>query len=351
MRSGKTTDNICSFVPPPNPGKVSGFPPFTGPQLTAYKFISGQLLDGAPNADIRTQYANEALAQNFASDYPTKLAGLTAPTGVPAADWSGVVKQLSTEFGYVADVDSWFALHERFIGELNQSDILSVSIVSEKIQFPSGGSKNNESVQFNVLSLIARVVQGISSLAGQPEVSAITGLFSAAFSAAALYSGQNENQPNILATVVALQDKLNTHFQNAVLANGCLATYYLQDWTLLESIGLPIAQGKYKWDQTLDGKLLAAARPAYELGLWQALTPVAWEFGFIRTTCFGEGVCATPGEVSSYPGYPGGYYYFSQASDTLAYFYLIKIAGVDFNGAWQPPAAALNALFQPPPNG
>jgi hypothetical protein len=346
--AGKDGDDICSFVPPPKPGNVTAFPPFTGNQLTAYNFISSQLLDGGPNADIRAQYANEALAQNFASAYPAKLAGLTAPAGVPAADWSSVVKQLATEFGYVADVSNWFALHEKFIGELNQSNILSVSIVSGKIQFPSDGSKDNQSVAFNIISLVSRVVQGISSIAGQPEISAIAGLFSTAFSAAASFSGQSQNQPNILAKVVDLQDKLNTHFQNAVLANGCLAKYYLKDWALLESIGLPIAQGKYHWDETLDGKMLAVGRQAYELELWQALTPVAWEFAFLNTTCFGWGSCSEPGEVSNYPG---GYYYLWQESDSLGSYYFIKIAGVNFGGAWQPPAAALNALFQAPPNG
>lgn len=147
----RKTGDICSCVSPPQP--VKGFPPFTGHQLTAYTFISGQLLDGAPNADIRAQYANEALAQNFASSYPTKLAAPTAPAGVPAGVWSGVVTQLSTEFGYVADVSSWFALHEKFIGELNQSDVLSVSIVSGKIQLPGGGSTNISSTTITGTSM------------------------------------------------------------------------------------------------------------------------------------------------------------------------------------------------------
>ena len=330
--------------------QVQGFPPFTGNQLTAYNYISSQLLDNAPNADIRAQYSNQALAQNFAAAYPAKVRSLTAPAGVPASDWAAVVGQLLTEFGYVADVNNWFALHEKFIGELNQSNILSVSIVSGKIQLPSNGSKDNDSVGFNILSLIARVVQGISSLAGQPEVSSIAGLFSTAFSAAASFSGENENQPSILSTVIGLQEKLNTHFQNAVLANGCLADYYLKDLKLLESLGLPIAQGRYNWDATLDGKLLAAGRPAYELTLWQTLTPVVWENGSLDTPCYGQGSCAIPGVMSSYPG---GYYFLQQESDSLGAFYFLKIKGVrvDDGEPFQPPLAALNAIFQAPPNG
>jgi hypothetical protein len=352
-----TSDGIETWRPAPGGGgaekltaEVQGFPPFTGPQLIAYNYISSQLLDGAPNADIRAQYTNQALAQNFASAYPAKLATLTAPSGVPAADWEAVVKQLTTEFGYVADINNWFALHERFIGELNQSNILSVSIVSGKIQFPSDGSRNNDSVGFNVLSLIARVVQGIGAITGQPEVSGIAGIFSTAFSAAASFSGENQNQPNINSTVVGLQDQLNTHFQNAVLANGCLADYYLQDLTLLESLGLPIAQGRYNWDATLDGKLLAAGRPAYELELWQALTPVVWEIDSLAEDCI-QGFGCSVNESLQNPPYPGGYYYREMDDDDDAVDYFIKLQGVGYDGPWQPPLAALNAIFQGPPNG
>lgn len=185
---------------------------------------------------------------------------------------------------------------------------------------------------------------------GQPEVSGIAGLFSTAFSAAASFGGENQNQPNILAAVVGLEDKLNTHFQNAVLANGCLADYYLKDLTLLESLGLPIAQGKYNWDATLDGKLLAAARPGYELTLWQALAPVVWEKGSLATSCFGQGYCEIPGEMSSYPG---GYYYLEQDDDQTGVFYVLKIKGtrIDQGEPFAPALAALNAIFQQPPNG
>ncbi len=332
------------------PALVRSFPPFTGNQLTAYNYISTQLLQGAANADIRAQYTNQALAQNFASAYPTQLAALTPPTGVPDADWAAVVKELSTEFSYVADVDNWFALHAKFIGELNDSNILSVAIVSGTIQFPSDGSKDQSPAVFNVFSLIARVVQGIGAIFGQPEVSGIAGLFSTAFSAAASFSGENPNQPNIQVAVVGLEDKLNTHFQNAVLANDCLADYYLQDLTLLESLGLPIAQGKYDWDATLDGKLLAAARPGYELTLWQTLAPVVWEIDSLATPCFGQGECEIPGEMSTYPG---GYYYLEQDDDQTGVFYVLKIQGtrIDQGEPFQPPLAALNAIFQPPPNG
>jgi hypothetical protein len=346
----RTSGGIETSGLDPTVDRVQGFPPFTGNQLIAYNYISGQLLDGAPNADIRSQYSNQALSQNFASAYPTKLASLSAPVGVPAGDWTAVVTQLSTEFGYVADVLNWFNLHERFIGELNNSNILSVAVVSGKLQFPSDGSKDNESAAFNIFSLIARVIQGIASLAGQPEVSAIAGLFSTSFSAAATFGGESQNQPNILAAVVGLEDKLNTHFQDAILANGCLAEDYLGDLTLLESLGLPIAQGKYNWDATLDGKLLAAARPGYELTLWQALAPVVWQIGSLGTPCFGQGECEIPGEMSNYPG---GYYFLEQDDDQTGVFYILQIKGtrIDQGEPFAPSLAALNAIFQAPPNG
>ena len=346
-RAGAT--DICSFVKQPKTAGVQGFPPFSGNQLTAYNYISSQLLDGAPAADIRSQYSNQALSQNFASAYPTKLASLSAPGGVPAADWTTMVNELSTEFSYVADVLNWFNLHERFLGELNNSNILSVAIVSGKLQFPSDGSKNSDSVGFNIFSMIARIVQGIGAITGQPEVSGIAGLFSTAFSAAASFEGESQHQPNINAAVVGLEDKLNTHFQNAILANGCLADYYLKDLTLLQSLGVPIAQGKYNWDATLDGKLLAAARPGYELTLWQALAPVVWEVGSLGTPCFGQGDCEIPDFMSNYPG---GYYYLEQ-DDQTGIFYILQIKGtrIDQGEPFAPTLAALNAILQQPPNG
>jgi hypothetical protein len=329
---------------------IQGFPPFTGNQLTAYNYISLELLDGASGADIRSQYSNQALSQNFASAYPTKLGKLSAPGGVAATDWTAVVKQLSTEFGYVANVLKWFSLHETFLGELNNSKILSVAIVSGKLQFPSDSSKDNDSVGFNIFSMIARIIQAIAALTGQPEVSAIAGIFSTVSSAAATFGGESPTQPSILAAVVGLEDKLNTHFQNAILANGCLADYYLQDLALLESLGLPIAQGTYKWDETLNGKLLAAARPGYELTLWQALAPVVWEKGNLATTCIGQGQCEIPGEMSSYPG---GYYYLEQDDDQIGVFYVLKIKGtrIDQGEPFAPALAALNPIFRAPPNG
>src|SRR5690606_13230269 len=155
---------------------------------------------------------------------------------------------------------------------------------------------------------------------------------------------------NIPTEVVGLEEKLNTHFQNAILANGCLAEDYLGDLTLLESLGLPIAQGKYNWDSTLDGKLLAAARPAYELTLWQALAPVVWEIGSLDTPCIGQGQCEIPGEMSSYPG---GYYLLQQDDDQLGVFYVLKIKGtrIDEGEPFAPAQAALDAILQPPPNG
>lgn len=329
---------------------VQGFPPFIGNQLTAYNYISLQLLGGTAGADIRSQYPNQALSQNFASAYPTRLASLSAPAGVPAADWTTVVKALSTEFSYVADVLSWFNLHERFLGELNNSNILSVAIVSGKLQFPSDSTKNNVSVGFNIFSMIARIIQAIATITGQPEISGVAGIFSTASSAAAAFGGETEAQPNILVAVVGLEEKLNTHFQNAILANGCLADYYLQDLTLLESLGLPIAQGKYKWDATLDGKLLAAARPGYELTLWQTLAPVVWEKAFLATPCYGQGQCVIPGEMSSYPG---GNYVLQQGDDQHGDFYFLKMQGtrVGEGEPFAPALAALDSILRPPPNG
>ncbi len=48
-------------------------------------------------------------------------------------------------------------------------------------------------------------IQGIGAIFGQPEVSGIAGLCSTAFSAAASFSGENSNQPNIQVAVVGLE--------------------------------------------------------------------------------------------------------------------------------------------------
>jgi hypothetical protein len=310
----------------------TAFPAFAGGRQTAYSYISQQLL-GAPRGDIRSQYRNQAAP---ISTYITVLNTLAPPSDVTPADWEAVKSQILTELRYVQAVNTWFGLNATLITDIFLSEAVSVQRVAATLEIPSD---SKEEVVFAVLSMVLNVARNIAALAG-PEFALIPGLLSVAFQAAAQFSGGGGS---ITAEVAELEGKLNTQFTNAVTANGCFQATVAQNWSLLQALGRPIAEGTLVWDDTLTGQLLVAARPAYELSLWQILTPAVWQvlhkkiidafpFGYLCRYAY---VCRTGSTFCTDP------------RRTDEQIMVIRKTGI----RRFPAEDTLRALFDPPPTG
>ncbi len=313
------------------PLTATPFPAFSGAQLTAYNYISEQLLVNAPNASIRSQYSNLALEQEFASAYPSTMNNLQSPAGIDSSDWTVVTTQLNTEFKYVAAVDNWFTLLGNLYSNQGIANIISAVTVANVLSIPNPSS-NSTAILLDLGGLISSIVANISGLGDIPGLGVIAGLVNTAFTAA--QDAETGGGPNITAQVATIDTNLGVFFNNSITANGCQQQAYTTDWGLLQSLGQPIAQGTYTWNAELTGEILSASKTTYASSLYQTLTPVIWE---ILQRCSNP----SPGYTCDNPGYK--YEYF-----TNNHYLFIGLHGYGVN---TPPIQAQNALFQSPSQG
>src|SRR6202451_1906944 len=132
------------------------FPVFTGDQLTAFQYISEQLMDNVKNADLRTQYGN--LDQDL-DTYQIELSSLQRPSTVSQADWEIVVGQLMNELKWASDLQKLFINLQNEILSVFVSQDVSLDTIASKLELSdqqksSGGS----AIWANLLTLFGNLV-------------------------------------------------------------------------------------------------------------------------------------------------------------------------------------------------
>jgi hypothetical protein len=133
-----------------------------------------------------------------------------------------------------------------------------------------------------IVGAIVAITLAILTLAFGPEVlpgvvagiaAAVGGICAMALKMASTATGGGTS---IKTQVLHLQEKLLANRELALASNDLIQIAYLQHWALLKALGAPIESQHLTWPVDLTNRTAAQGRRAYELTLWQTLSPTVW---------------------------------------------------------------------------
>jgi hypothetical protein len=245
---------------------ASGFPAFTGVQLTYYQYISTQLGYGS---DIRADY--DELGQGVIGGVESNLKGLSPPTGVLPTDanWVAVKTQISTELTYVETANNWI-LGDRGSQTLTTQIFTEVGLNADSVAGKLSNVDQSTTIAANLFLLLTKIAQGVAAAAGVPVAPGIASLLVTIFSEVHGEGGA----PNLSIQVDQVKGQLATMYADALNANNDTHDALVINWPQLQAFAASKV-GTVPTDDDLKAMRLAGEL-SYAAWLWETISPAVW---------------------------------------------------------------------------
>jgi hypothetical protein len=241
------------------------FPPYTGgPQQTYYKFISNQLGYGT---DIRATY--DSLSDNNLTTALNKLSALNAPDNVSPTDWQSVKNQITTELTYVETANDWI-LGPRGSQSVTTQIFLSSSLDVAAVASTLTNVDDSSSVAMGLVALLAKIVQGISALGGNPAASGVASILATVFSE--LQGGGLA--PNLTIQVGKIDGQIATMYNGTLNAANLTHDAMVTNWSQLQAFAQSRVGHAPSDDEVI--QIRWAGEVQYAEWIWRTITPAVW---------------------------------------------------------------------------
>ena len=279
-------------------------------QSQAYALIS-QGLSSDGGSDIRSTYD---IAGNNYGYWKQQVINLglkypQPPAGIPSADWTAVVTQLTLEFQYVAAARIWFANNTTVSNNLYGAAAGQLQSVQSFMSTSSSSGGNGEQIGLSWGALAAQLIQQIGAVVSGPEAALVGGLIGDAIKAAAMIDSNGSNN-----VTVAVGDVATKLFASQLQDETQLAqqlTSYVQDWGLLQQIGVGSVgpNPPYQWGTGTTIDELTAAKTSSAIGqeiwMFQQIAQAAWHDYHCWDGQWPFGGCDPNNDYEKYPQYIG----------------------------------------------
>ncbi|MGH9846082.1 MAG: FG-GAP repeat domain-containing protein [Blastocatellia bacterium] len=325
---------------------VPSFPPFTGSQLDVYKYIGAKILDGGANRDdFRKTYTDEGnLSANIAA-----FGSLARPANFSEDDWNAVYGQVKIELDYANRVTTLFNFQADALAAVKESNNGSVDYISGLLTFKEEtvGAEIGLAVLSFIVS-VAAVIPGFGEIpeAAKTAIELAATIIENSVEAANEFSSSDADE-RFQGTVIELKKALGERYDSASKSLDCQQDYILQDWDLLQSLGLPMKRGNVGWKAEYKDSLKEAGKPGFELEVWKTLVPARWEI--YRIIDVRGGLPDDYVQLNGYrdDGQPLVVCGFND-SECWRHTRIFVIQGRGWN---YPTQETFSALFDPPPTG
>lgn len=249
------------------------FPPWANVQQSGIYAQISQQIESTP--DIRSVYDDLDKKSDWTNN-AQKISALPC-TGTPSycADFKTVQTQLATEALYVSYVYNFFTTNQTLTGtgtagsdgylgqaSANITEVVSTLNISQSSTFG-----------LNLASMITSIIGDLLSLVA-PEAGVALQIAGTILGDSSLFVGDggdlNVAVSNLLATLEQQQS-------NSITVNGCVQTYYLTDWSLMQPLGAGIDNNTITWTPDQQALATLIANKSLHLFIWKQLAPIKWQ--------------------------------------------------------------------------